>query len=358
MSYLMRRGEVTPKQTERLGKIDAAAEHLLEIINSILDLSKIEAGKFVLEEAPVSVAALLASVKSILHDRAESKGIHLKTELEFMPFELVGDPTRLQQALLNYGTNAVKFTESGTITLRATIETETAALIWVRFEIQDTGIGIAAETIPRLFASFEQADNSTTRQYGGTGLGLAITRRLAELMGGKAGVESTPGIGSTFWFTACLKKQFLAELVIGENAIKDAERIIALQHRGCRILVADDEAINREVSKTLLESVGLLVDTADDGKEAVSMARKTSYAAILMDIRMPRLDGIDATQQIRQMPGGSTAPIVAMTANVFTEDKAACFAAGMNDFLKKPFRPESLFEVLLPWLGGGDNPTS
>jgi PAS domain S-box-containing protein len=353
MSYLMRRGEVTPKQADRLGKIDAAAEHLLEIINSILDLSKIEAGKFLLEEAPVSVATLLANVKSILHDRAESKGIHLQTELEFMPFELVGDPTRLQQALLNYGTNAVKFTERGTVTLRATIEFETAAEIWVRFEVQDTGIGIAAETIPRLFASFEQADNSTTRQYGGTGLGLAITRRLAELMGGKAGVESTSGVGSTFWFTACLKKQTGAELEIDQSAIEDAEKIIALHHRGSRILVADDEAINREVSKTLLESVGLLVDTAADGEQAVAMARNTAYAAILMDIRMPRLDGMVATRQIREMPGGNLAPIVAMTANVFTEDKAACFAAGMNEFLKKPFRPAALFEVLLPWLGEG-----
>jgi PAS domain S-box-containing protein len=358
MSYLMRRGEVTPKQADRLSKIDTAAEHLLEIINSILDLSKIEAGKFRLEEAPVSVAALLANVKSILHDRAESKGIDLRTELEFMPFDMVGDPTRLQQALLNYGTNAVKFTERGTVTLRATIALETAAERWVRFEVQDTGIGIAAETIPRLFASFEQADNSTTRQYGGTGLGLAITRRLAELMGGKAGVESTPGIGSTFWFTACLKKQTGTGLAIDQSAIEETEKIIALRFRGSRILVADDEAVNREVSKTLLESVGLLVDTAADGEQAVTMARNTAYSAILMDIRMPRVDGMVATRQIRAMPGGSLAPIVAMTANVFTEDKAACFAAGMNDFLKKPFRPEALFEVLLPWLAEGETAPS
>jgi CheY-like chemotaxis protein len=275
-----------------------------------------------------------------------------------MPFDLVGDPTRLQQALLNYGTNAVKFTERGTVTLRATIEKETAVELRVRFEVQDTGIGIAAETIPRLFASFEQADNSTTRQYGGTGLGLAITRRLAELMGGKAGVESTPGIGSTFWFTACLKKQTGTELAIDRSAIEETEKSIALRFRGSRILVADDEAINREVSKTLLESVGLLVDTAADGEQAVSMARSTAYAAILMDIRMPRVDGMAATRQIRAMPGGNLAPIVAMTANVFTEDKAACFAAGMNDFLKKPFRPETLFEVLLPWLGEGDRAAS
>lgn len=205
LTYILRRSDLTPMQVDRLGKIDLAAHHLLEIINNILDLSKIEEGKFNLEEVSVSIPDLLDKVCSIVGERTRAKDISIQSQVDTFPTTLVGDPTRLQQALLNYLTNAVKFTEKGYIALHVVRQEEDDVSALIRFEVQDTGIGIPAETLPRLFSSFEQADNSTTRKYGGTGLGLAITRRLAELMGGEVGVRSTPGVGSTFWFTARLK---------------------------------------------------------------------------------------------------------------------------------------------------------
>jgi PAS domain S-box-containing protein len=206
MAHILRRSNLTPVQTERLDKISVASDHLLEIINSILDLAKIDAGKFNLEEVPVSISDLMNNVCSIVEERALSKGISIQRQADTFPIALMGDPTRLQQALLNYVSNAIKFTEIGAISLNVLRHEEDEESVLVRFEVQDTGIGIPPETLPRLFSTFEQADNSTTRKYGGTGLGLAITRRLAELMGGEVGVCSTLGVGSTFWFTARLKK--------------------------------------------------------------------------------------------------------------------------------------------------------
>jgi signal transduction histidine kinase len=346
MANLLRREGVTPAQAARLDKIDTAAQHLLAIINDILDISKIEAGKFVLEEVPVVIDSLLGNVASILSERARACNIKLLIESDPMPENLAGDATRLQQALLNYATNAVKFTEQGTVTLRVLNQAETADSVLLRFEVQDTGIGITFEAMGRLFSAFEQADNSMTRKYGGTGLGLAITKRLAELMGGEAGVDSTPGVGSTFWFTARLKKGDEAAMIQPVvNAA--AESIVRLRYRGSRILVVDDEPMNREVAQLLLEVAGLQVDTAQDGGEAIALARSTPYAAILMDMQMPKVDGLEATRQIRQMPGYQETPIIAMTANAFAEDKERCFAAGMNDFLGKPFVPAALFTTLL-----------
>ena len=349
MASILRREGVTPRQEERLDKIDAASHHLLSIINNILDISKIEAGKFVLDEAPVSVSSLMKNVISILSERVEAKGIELRIKIEPLPPNLYGDPTRLQQALLNYATNAVKFTETGSVTLRIHKQELTAEALLVRFEVIDTGVGIAPDAMQRLFSAFEQADNSTTRKYGGTGLGLAITRRLAELMGGGAGAESTPGVGSTFWFTVRLKK---GDKVVVTHPLTrgDAETHIRQRYAGSRILVADDEPINREVAQIQLKAAGLVVDMAQDGAEAVALTRKTVYAAILMDMQMPNMDGLEATRQIREMPGHGQTPIIAMTANAFTEDKARCMAAGMNDVLIKPFDPDTLFATLLRWL--------
>jgi PAS domain S-box-containing protein len=346
MANILRREGVTSKQAKRLDTIDASAQHLLSVINDVLDISKIEAGKFELEEAPVIISSLMANVSSILSERVKTKGIHLLIEIEHLSHNLVGDPTRIQQALLNYATNAVKFTDQGTVTLRAIKQEETDDSVLVRFEVTDTGIGITPEAMSRLFSAFEQADNSMNRKYGGTGLGLAITQRLAELMGGEVGADSTAGVGSTFWFTVKLTKGDEAAVAPTATAV-DAEAELRQHYAGQRILVVDDEPINREVALMQLEAVDLVADTAEDGAEAVAMARKNSYAAIFMDMQMPKLNGIEATQEIRQLPGYRDTPIIAMTANAFAEDKAKCLQAGMNDFLIKPFNPGQLFAVLL-----------
>ena len=346
MANILRREGVTSKQAQRLDTIDASAQHLLSVINDVLDISKIEAGKFTLEEATVVVSSLMANVSSILSERVKAKGIHLLIETEHLPHNLVGDPTRLQQALLNYATNAVKFTEQGSVTLRALKQDETDDSVMVRFEVTDTGIGIAPEAMSRLFSAFEQADNSMNRKYGGTGLGLAITKRLAELMGGEVGAESTPGVGSTFWFTVKLTKSGETTEAPTETAV-DAEAEIRQRYAGHRVLVVDDEPVNREVAVMQLEAVDMAADTAEDGAEGVALARKNSYAAIFMDMQMPKLNGIEATREIRQIPGCRDTPIIAMTANAFAEDKEQCLKAGMNDFLIKPFNPDQLFAILL-----------
>ena len=345
MANILRRDGVTSKQEKRLDAIDASANHLLSVINDILDLSKIEAGKFTLEEAPVVVSSLLANVRSILAEPVNASGLRLQIKAEHLPHNLMGDPTRIQQALLNYATNAVKFTEQGSVTLRALKQEETDDAVMLRFEVTDTGIGIAPEALARLFTAFEQAANSTNRKYGGTGLGLAITRRLAQLMGGEAGVESTPGVGSTFWFTVRLKKD--DAVAAPAPAAVDAEAEIRQRCGGQCILVVDDEPVNREIVQIHFESVGVGVDTAENGAGAVAMAQMNSYAAIFMDMQMPTLNGLDATRAIRQLPGYRDTPIIAMTANVFAEDKVLCLAAGMNDFLIKPFNPDQLFAILL-----------
>jgi signal transduction histidine kinase/ActR/RegA family two-component response regulator len=346
MANILRRDGLTPPQLVRLDKIDTAAQHLLHIINDILDLSKIEAGKFTIEETHVSISSLMTNVISMLFERATAKGIQLLIEPNYLPSNLYGDPTRIQQALFNYATNALKFTEKGAVTLRTLKLDESPESVLIRFEVLDTGVGLSSETLSRLFSAFEQADNSITRKYGGTGLGLAITRRLAELMGGEAGVESTPGAGSTFWFTARLKKGEPEE--ISQPVMSaDPEKAIRELYSGNRVLVVDDDPMNREVAQIQLEATGLVIDVAQDGEEAITMAQEFIYAAILMDMQMPNVDGLEATRLIRLLPGHRHTPIIAMTANAFAEDKAKCIAAGMDDFLIKPFNPGELFAILL-----------
>lgn len=350
MAYLIRRAGATPQQVERLDKIETAGQHLLEIINAILDLSKIEAGKFTLEETNVSVGAIMANVASMLFDRAQAKKLKLVVESEALAHHLLGDPTRLQQALLNYVTNAIKFTERGSVTLRSRLEAETADSVRVRFEVQDTGIGIEPENLSRLFSSFEQADNSISRKYGGTGLGLAISQKLAELMGGEAGVISTPGTGSIFWFNVQLKKGQCFAAEAGPVSSGSAESQLCRDYGHLRVLLVEDEMINREVILELLKDVWPSVDVAENGVEAVELAGENNYGLILMDMQMPLMDGLEATQWIRQLANCTRTPIVAMTANAFAEDRARCFEAGMDDFIAKPVVPDFLFSTLLKCL--------
>lgn len=349
MTYLIRRGGVTPKQASQLDTVDKAGKHLLEVINAILDLSKIESGKLVLEETRVELPVIAANIVSILGVAAQAKHLTLDVASGIPDDALLGDPTRIQQALLNFVTNAIKFTEAGSIELRITRQSESVDDLLVRFEVSDTGIGIAPEAIPRLFATFEQADNSTTRKYGGTGLGLAVSKKIAQLMGGDAGVESTLGVGSTFWFTAKLKKDTAEVRQLVEIETETAETRLKRGFMGRKVLLVEDEPVNREIAKILLEGAGLVVEEAEDGAIAVEMLGENSYDLILMDMQMPNLDGLAATQQIRAK-GETRIPIVAMTANAFAEDKERCFDAGMDDFLSKPVDPEALYSMLLKWL--------
>ncbi len=351
LTYLIRRTQVTPQQADWLGKLDLAGAHLLELINAILDLSKIEAGKLALESAQVNAGAIAASVISILSERASDKHLSLLVERHPLPQRLVGDPSRLQQALLNYVGNAVKFTAKGGVTLRTLCVEESAETALIRFEVQDTGPGIAPQALARLFTPFEQVDSSTTRLHGGTGLGLAIVRQLAHLMGGEAGAESTVGVGSTFWFTARLRKEERSDAAHILTAGSAASTLLR-DHAGARVLVVDDEPLNREVALDLLETVFDKVDIAEEGNQAVRMAGQTAYEVILMDVQMPGVDGLEATRRIRQLPTCAGTVIVALTANAFAEDRAACLAAGMDDFLAKPVNVEALFETLLRALLG------
>ena len=350
MAHLIRRAGLAPQQAERLGKLEAASEHLLGIIDAVLELSKIEAGKFALARQPVRVEMLLANVASMLHDRAHAKRLKLVRETLGVPPHLVGDPTRLQQALLNYASNAIKFTDSGQVTLRVVLVDEDDDSARLRFEVQDTGIGIDAEVLPRLFTAFEQADNSTTRRYGGTGLGLAITRKLAELMGGDAGASSTPAVGSTFWFTARLDKGRAGEPMADEGADGDAEARLRREHAGRAVLLVEDEPVNREVATQLLQDAGLVVHSAGDGEAALVLARQVPHDLVLMDMQMPRMDGLTATRALRRLPGWRAVPIVAMTANAFEEDRRACEEAGMAGFIAKPVEAGRLFTTVLHWL--------
>jgi len=488
LTHLLRKETTTPSQLEKLTQIAASAEHLLSVINDILDISKIESGNATLDELDFAVDGMIQRVSSVIGMRAQTKGLELIVDVRALPNVLHGDLTRLSQVLINFLGNAVKFTERGSITLRGQIDAETATDLIVRFEVEDTGIGIPPEAQEKVFEAFEQADQSTTRNYGGTGLGLAIAKHAAKMMKGNVGVRSIPGVGSVFWITAKLGKvntprpEFILPEAVGVSALvvddlpltqavhsqllkriglnsiavmTGQEALVAVQiadkelhsfriafidlhmpdlngleviqkiralplqcqphcvlvtaaasqaivdeatlagyaaviqkpaslaglrevvsqilstegnlqsqkeerrpsdslvreyKAGSRVLLVEDEPINQMIARELLEDAGLVVEVADHGQQAVEMALSASYDLILMDMQMPILDGISAAYLIREKSPELKTPIIALTANAFSDDRRKCLAAGMNDFVSKPVDPDMLFDVIWKWL--------
>lgn len=356
MSFLLKQRGLTGDAREQVEHIDAAGHRLVGLIDEILDFSKLESGKLELESVPVSIDSLLAGVAAAVENRAAGKGLSFRVEAVALPSDLLGDPVRLSQALLNYASNAVKFTERGSVTLSASVIEDSESFCQLRFEVRDTGIGIAPEYLYSIFDSFCQADGSSTRRYGGTGLGLAITRELVGLMGGEVGVTSTPGTGSTFWFVVKLARAGMRCAALPapvELPLDD----IAWHFAGKRLLLVDDDQVNREVALAMLAGTGLQVDMAENGLEAVRAVRERDYAAVLMDVQMPYMDGMQATRLIRTMPDRAGLPVIAVTANAFEGDRQRCFDAGMNDFIPKPIQARVLHSVLLRWLRIGRKAT-
>jgi signal transduction histidine kinase/ActR/RegA family two-component response regulator len=337
MVSLALRGAVDERQRDQLRKSLAAAQHLTDIINDILDLSKIEAERLTLDSSEFTLAELIAGSVGMQEAAAREKGLQLCCQVApGLPRRVRGDPLRLRQVLLNFLSNAIKFSARGRIEVRASAVAQDATGVLLRIEVSDQGIGISAEQQALLFLAFSQVDDSSTRRYGGTGLGLVISRRIAQLMGGDAGVSSEVGVGSRFWATMRL------EFATGEGAsarppADDPLSYLRDEFGGRRILVAEDEALSRDVACSLIESAGLVPVQAENGVEAVDAASRGGLAAVLMDMQMPRMGGLDAARAIRALPGMSHIPIIAMTASAFDEERASsAWSAGMNDHIGKP----------------------
>ena len=353
MSHLALKTDLTPKQQDYISKVQSSSNALLGIINDILDFSKIEAGKLDMESAPFHLEDVLDNLATLVNLKAEEKGLKFSFEVnDEVPTGLVGDSLRLGQILINLGNNAVKFTEKGGIVVGVSPVAVTDEKAELQFSVQDTGIGLTEEQRGKLFQAFSQADTSTTRKYGGTGLGLTISKKLSEMMDGKIWVESEPGVGSTFIFTAVFGRhsEKREEVSTTKGDVQGLENI-----RGARILLAEDNEINQQVAQEILEQAALMVEIANNGLEAVEMAQKNPYDVILMDIQMPEMNGFEATEKIRKLDNEvKDIPIIAMTAHAMAGDREKSIEGGMNDHVVKPIDPDQLFSALVKWIEPGE----
>jgi signal transduction histidine kinase/ActR/RegA family two-component response regulator len=377
LSELVLGGELAAQERDHVQKIQEATRSLLRILNDLLDHAKLEAGRLSLENEDFALRATVKAATSLVAPQAAAKGLMLTAEVAGdVPDALRGDALRLSQVLGNLLGNAVKFTETGSIRLVVTRSCGGVAgcpalagaggdrPCRVRFEVQDTGIGLTVEQRERLFRAFSQADISTTRRFGGTGLGLAISRSLVEQMQGEIGVESSPGAGSSFWFTARFETttpEFCAGALDPSRVLQPAAAAPALAKReqrlerarplrGAHLLLVEDNKVNRQVTLGLLGRYGMTADFAVDGSEGVAKFRADLHAAVLMDLQMPVMDGFEATRRIRERPGGADVPIIAMTASAMEHDREAALGAGMDDYLAKPVEVDELLGVLLQWI--------
>ncbi len=327
-----------------LSKIHDSANLLLGIINDILDFSKIEAGKVDIEHVDFRLAEVIEALSHITEFRAEEKGLVARFDIDpSIPDILCGDPLRLQQILTNLFNNAIKFTEQGEITLKTSLLERKRGRVQLRFVVEDSGIGMSQEQVKRLFQPFSQADSSTTRKYGGTGLGLSICKSLVELMGGEIGVESELNQGSRFFFELPLS---LGQKQNGQSIEhrKTSRQDVSLE--GMKVLLVEDNKVNQLVAQQILTAAGALVETAENGVQAVDSIEDSHYDIVLMDIQMPEMDGYQATRQIRYRYSDQELPVIAMTANALKEDREEALKAGMNDYLSKPIDVKALYRML------------
>ncbi|MGP0174715.1 response regulator [Pseudomonas sp. NCHU5208] len=346
MLQLLETTELNDEQSEYAALAAESTEHLLKVINDILDFSRIERGALELESIPFNLPELLEGSVQVFQHSAQQRGLELSLEIQpgLEHLEISGDPTRIRQILVNLVGNALKFTEEGSIALHAQWQILDEQVLWFTCSVRDSGIGIDSEHLGRMFDAFAQADNSISRRYGGTGLGLPIARTLAERMGGTLNVESQVGSGSVFTLEIPLPFR------PAQEHPADIEGQPLGTGDGQQVLLVEDNPVNQTVIEAMLRSLGYRVSLAADGQQAVQRFAEKPYAAILMDCRLPLMDGYEATRQIRQQAQGHAVPIIALTANALQGDRETCLAAGMNDYLAKPFKRADLQRILQRWL--------
>ncbi|EJM63907.1 signal transduction histidine kinase [Pseudomonas sp. GM50] len=347
MLQLLETTEMTEEQIEYAALASESTEHLLKVINDILDFSRIERSELELEHIPFNLADLIGSCAQSFQHSAAQRGLELQLRVpeDMRVLQVQGDPTRIRQILVNLVGNALKFTERGRVTIEPQWQSLDHELLWFTCSVRDSGIGIPPESLELMFNAFQQADSSISRRYGGTGLGLPIARTLAERMGGTLRAQSEEGVGSVFTLEIplALYKQPLPVLTPRGHTGDD-------HGEGLNVLLVEDNAVNRTVVEAMLRSLGFTVSVVTDGAQAVRSAESRTFDAILMDCRLPVIDGYEATRQIRQLPGCADVPIIALTANALQGDREACLSAGMNDYLAKPFKRTDLQQILQRWV--------